>query len=576
MKIASALPRPLRASALALALLMAAPQLAAAKAPAQKSWPDFLASYQEAYLAHNPSFAVTSGRHEYDGQLPDWSAAGIRKNAAFLKAMRAQAKAYPAKALTDTQRFERDYLLARIDGELFWIEEAAAPFRNPAYYLDGGLEPSVYLTRPYATPEVRLKAYIRYLRALPEAAQQIRANLRTPLPRTFVERGISAFGGYAGFFLGDGIAAFASVKDEALQAELKAAAAPAAEAFKSLASWFESERGRATEGFALGPKRFADMLWATERVRTPLTKLEAIGRADLARNTAALKAACAQFLPGGSIEDCIAKNAANKPEGGPVEGARAQLDALRDFIRKEKLVSIPGTETALVNEAPPYQRWNFAYIDIAGPYDKGMPSTYYIAPPDPAWSKAEQEAYIPGRTDLLFTSVHEVWPGHFLQFLHSNRSPFQFGQLFVGYAFAEGWAHYSEEMMWDAGLGNGAADVHIGQLSNALLRNVRFLCAIGMHTKGMSVSECERLFREEGYQDVGSARQQAARGTFDPAYLNYTMGKLMILKLREDWTASRGGRAAWQAFHDQFLSYGGPPIPLVREQMTGKKGGALF
>jgi len=183
---------------------------------------------------------------------------------------------------------------------------------------------------------------------------------------------------------------------------------------------------------------------------------------------------------------------------------------------------------------------------------------------------------VPGQADLLFTSVHEIWPGHFLQFLHANRSPDSFGQVFVGYAFAEGWAHYSEELMIEAGLGKGAPEYRVGQLSNALLRNVRYLCAIGLHTKGMSVETCDTMFRKEAYQDPGNARQQAARGTYDPAYLNYTLGKLMIRKLRADWTAAHGGRGAWLAFHDQFLSSGGPPIPLVREQMLGKADGSLF
>jgi uncharacterized protein (DUF885 family) len=140
----------------------------------------------------------------------------------------------------------------------------------------------------------------------------------------------------------------------------------------------------------------------------------------------------------------------------------------------------------------------------------------------------------------------------------------------------EGWAHYGEEMMWEMGLNDGDPETHIGQLSNALLRDARFLSAIGLHTGGMSVAESERLFTDEAYQDVGSARQQAARGTYDPAYLNYTMGKLMIRKLRADWTASRGGQAAWREFHDAFLSYGGPPIPMVRKAMLGSDGGSLF
>ena len=172
--------------------------------------------------------------------------------------------------------------------------------------------------------------------------------------------------------------------------------------------------------------------------------------------------------------------------------------------------------------------------------------------------------------------MHEVWPGHFLQFLHSNRVSSKVARLFVGYGFAEGWAHYAEELMWEAGLGEGDPGVHIGQLQDALRRNVRFLSAIGLHAQGMTVRESEQMFRDLAYQDIANARQQAARGTFDPAYLNYTLGKLMIRKLRNDWTGSRGGRRAWRAFHDKLLSYGGPPIPLVREGMLGSNAGPPF
>jgi hypothetical protein len=267
----------------------------------------------------------------------------------------------------------------------------------------------------------------------------------------------------------------------------------------------------------------------------------------------------------------MAKVGSDKPEGGAVEGARRQLTDLRQFVIDKDLVTIPGPEEAKVEEAPPFNRWNIAYIEIPGPYETNLPSVYYIAPPDPSWPKAEQQAYIPGRDVLLFTSAHEVWPGHFLQFLHANRAKWTFGRLFVGYAFAEGWAHYTEEMMFDAGLEGSSAEAHVGQLSEALLRNVRFISAIGMHTGTMTMAESEQMFRDKGFQDPGNARQQAARGTYDPGFLNYTLGKLMIMKLREDWIATHGGASSLKAFHDEFLSYGGPPIPLVRAQMLGGK-----
>jgi hypothetical protein len=427
----------------------------------------------------------------------------------------------------------------------------------------------VYLAREYAPLPERMRAFTKYATNLPAALAQARTNLRTPLPKAYARIGQGRIAGLAEYLEGSVPAVFASVSDTTLQRQFATANAGAAKALRELSAWFGQQEKQGTDHFALGPERFSEMLRMTEGVDLPLDTLERRGREDMDRNLAALKDACGRFAPGQSIQKCVDRMNAHKAPGSPVQAAAHQLDTLEAFVRAKNLVSVPGTERALVREAPPYQRFNFAYIDIPGPYEQNLPSIYYIAPPDPAWPKAEQEAYVPGAADLLFTSVHEVWPGHFLNFLHSNRAQSKFGQIFVGYAFAEGWAHYTEEMMWEAGLGNGDPETHIGQLMNALLRNARYLSAIGMHTKGMTLAESERLFREQAYQDPGNARQQAARGAYDPAYLNYTLGKLMIRKLREDWSSSRGGREAWHDFHDQFLSYGGPPIPLVRRAMVG-------
>jgi uncharacterized protein (DUF885 family) len=543
------------------------------------TWSSVREALIEAYLEAHPVFAVVAGRHEYDGRLPDWSAAGIANEIRRLHAARDRAAAVADAELSEAERFERDYLIARFDRDLFWFEVAEAPFTNPAWYLDwtlDNLDPAPYLTRTYAPLDVRMRAYTAYAQAVSQAAAQIRANLRTPLARPLLERGVSAFRGLADFYASDVPAIFAAVQDATLQKSFKAANDEAANAMRQLASWLESQRATATGSFALGADRFARMLQMTEGVTTPLAELEAAGRADLVRNQQALREACAQYAPGATVQACIATMSANKPKGGAVDGALAQLAVLRQFVQQAGVATIPGPEEAQVDEAPPYNRANFAYIDIPGPYEKGLPATYYIAPPDPSWPPAEQRDYLPGQADLLFTSVHEVWPGHFLQFLHSNRNPSLVGRLFVGYAFAEGWAHYAEEMMWEMGLGDGDPETHIGQLTNALMRNARYLSAIGLHTKGMTVEESERMFREEAFADAGTARQQAARGTYDPAYLNYTMGKLMIRRLREDWTAARGGRQAWRQFHDEFMTYGGPPIPMVRRQMTDSAEGSLF
>ncbi len=547
--------------------------LAGCAPSASSAWPQFQNRFVERSFALDPAFAAYQGRHEFDGRLPDWSQQGLTEEIAFLKAAIAEAQAF--SALNQQQSFERDYLVAVARGNLFWLETADQPHTNPAFYM-GSLDPSVYVTRPYAGADVRLRAYITYLKAIPQAATHIRANLRTPMPLTFVDYGKAAFGGLAEYYQGDGKAAFASVDDAALQAELNNASNAAAAAMTGLSNWIETQRRSATQDFALGAERFSQMLRDTEMVDLPLAELEAIGRADLERNQQALTKACARYAPRASLATCMARANADKPDGGAVAGARAQLAGLRAFIVAHDLVTIPGDEQALVEESPPYARQNFAYIDIPGPYETNLPSVYYISPPDPSWPAAVQADFVPGETELLFVSAHEVWPGHFLNFLHANRSELQFGRVFVGYAFAEGWAHYTEEMMWEAGLGEGDPRVHIGQISNALRRDCRFLSAIGMHTANMSVAQSRQMFVEQCYQDEGNARQQAARGTYDPAYLNYTLGKLLIRRLREDWTAARGGRAAWRDFHDGFLSSGGPPIPLVRAQMMGGAPAAAF
>jgi uncharacterized protein DUF885 len=544
----------------------------ACKAPAGagsgSNWNQFVSGFLETYFQANPLFAVYQGRHDFDGRFPDWSDAGLKGWTGRLHQLRDSAVSFPVDSADPASRFERDYLVALIDRDLFWMERADWPHRNPSWYTDQ-LDPNVYLARPYAPLAERMKSYTRWAGGLPTALAQIRANLRTPLPKAYTDIGRGRFGGLASYLEKDVPVAFDSVQDSLTQKEFATANTAAIRALKDLDSWLATEQKRGTNDYAMGRELFADMLKSTEMVDVPLDRLEALGRADMDRNLKALKEACAKFAPGQTMSQCMSRMNAHKPVGGAVAAARAQLDTLEAFVRSKNLVSVPGTEKALVHEAPPYQRFNFAYIDIPGPYEKNIPSIYYIAPPDPTWPPAEQAAYVPGVADLLFTSVHEVWPGHFLNFLHSNRAQSKFGQVFVGYAFAEGWAHYAEEMMWEAGLGNGDPETHIGQLANALLRNARFLSAIGLHTQGMTVAQSERLFREQAYQDPGTARQQALRGTYDPAYLNYTLGKLMIRNLREDWTKSRGGRDAWHDFHDQFLSYGGPPIPLVRRAMVG-------
>jgi len=535
-------------------------------------WNAFVEAFITETFTARPHLGVYAGRHEFDGKLPDFSAEGLRRETARLHAARDRVRSFDEAALDAAQRYERDYVLRAIEDELFWVETMQWGTVNPGFY-GWAFDPNVYVAREYAPLPVRMRAYIAYAKGIPRLAAQVRANLKTPMPRTYVQLGRILFGGMATFYANDVPTVFASVADPALQSEFRAANGAAIAATKELDAWLASQEATATEGYAIGAARFAEMMWATERVDISIARLKEIGERDMERNLAALREACARYTPGKTLAECTQKVKAEKPPEGPVAAATRQLDDLRKFIVARKVVTIPGPEQARVAEAPPYRRWNAAYINIPGPYEKNLPSTYYIAPPDEKWTRGEQLAYIPGKSDLLFISVHEVWPGHFLQFLHANRAPSKLGRIFTSYAFSEGWAHYTEEMMWEMGLNDGDPATHVGQILNALLRNARYLSAIGLHTGGMTVAQSEAMFREKAFQDPGNSRQQAARGTFDPAYGNYTLGKLMIRKLRDDWTANRGGRTAWQAFHDEFLAHGSPPVPMIRKVMLGPDSG---
>jgi signal transduction histidine kinase len=535
-------------------------------AAASGEWSGFVDRFVAKYFEFNPHVAVSAGLHQYDGKLPDLGPEAVAGQLAWLQKERDRMAAWDLSAAGEAARFERDYLLSAADRLRFQLAISEFLYTNPTLY-SGVMGPDVYLTREYAPLPERMRAFIEYEKSLPAFLSTMRSNLRSPLARPRLETARGIFDGYVTFFQDTVPGIFAGVEDEALQAALASSNATALGALRETRDWVAAQLENASNDYALGADRFLEMLRLSEGVEITLDELRAAGTQDLQRNLEALRAACAQYAPGETVAACAEKSQLRKPAEGPVAGARRQLPMLRQFLIDEGIVTIPSDEVALVDEAPPYRRFNAAYIQVPGPYERGLPSIYYIAPPDPSWSEEDQRAYIPAEMDLLFISAHEVWPGHFLQNLYSNRT--KIGNIFGHTTYSEGWAHYCEEMMWDAGLGRGDPETHIGQLLNALLRNVRFMSAIGLHTEGMTVEQSVQMFETQAYQDHGNALQQARRGTFDPGYLNYTLGKLMIVKLRDDWTAGRGGKNAWKEFHDRLLSYGEPPLPLVRRYMLG-------
>jgi uncharacterized protein (DUF885 family) len=538
-------------------------------APAAGGWRSLADEYLAAAFEADPMAAARLGRHEYDGRIRSYTAQAYQQDAARLRAFRDRVLRLDRASLSADDDYERALLMADVSEQLFWIEKARAPQRNCVYTAEP-LMPGLFAIRPYAAPDVRARALARYARALPRALTELRGLLEQPLPRAHAETCAELFEGLAAFLETDAPAAFAEVKDPAARAELSSALRPAVQAAREHARWFRDLLPVATGPFALGRALYEDMIRSTEGLAVDAEEVERLGLRDVEANTAALREACARFAPGQGLDACLSRMMARKPSQGTLAAARVQLPELLEFLRSRALVTLPTSEQPRVEETPSYARSNQAAIEMPGPYEEGLPAFYYITPPDPSWPRAEQEAYLPSSAVLLNTSVHEVWPGHYLQDQVARRARWPLARVILSYAFVEGWAHYTEQMMWDAGFRNDQPEFRIAQLQEALLRDVRLLSAVGLHVKGMTVEESERLFRERAFQDPANAHQQALRGTYDPAYHNYTLGKLQILRLREEWAAPRGGRAAWGRFHDALLELGAPRLGLARAKLLGE------
>ena len=535
-------------------------------APVAPHAPQAFDTLSSAALDHmfqaSPSSAVSLGLHDYDGRLPDRSAAGLAAELATLRADRAALDAIDPSTLSPLQREERGTLLQAIRGRLFDAVDLDQFHTNPMSYSDP-IDLDAFVVRDYAPAATRAAAVATLCRALPAYLAQARANLATPIPRPWIDTALLQTKGLAEFADHDVRTALAG------QPDLGPALDTCTTALATHAAWLEAQQPAGTAAYALGTTRFLAMLAETQGIVTDLPTLTRLAQDDLARNTAAIEDAARAIDPTKPTAEVVAALAADRPTADTVLAEATQQAAeMRQFLIDHHIVAIPGDDVAQVRPSPPFQRWNAAFLDGPGPFETvKLPSFYYISPPDPTWPPEVQAAYIPPRADLLFTTIHEVYPGHFIHSLHLRQQSSRVLRSLWSYATGEGWAHYAEEMMYDAGAGGHTPQAHVGQLKEALLRDVRFVVAIGEHTGTMTIEDAEGLFRTRAFVDAGNAHQQAVRGTFDPMFLSYTLGKLVIRKLHDDWMAKHPG-ATLGEFHDAFLSYGAAPLPVIRRAMV--------
>lgn len=530
-------------------------------------------AYLRAYCETYPPIAVWLGFHEYDGRLPDLSHRGLEARLADLRRFLSGLEQIDPADL-DSQAW-LDYQVVRHEAlfETFSMEDWRRLERDPIPYLET-LDVGNYILRNYAPLEVRARALLAHLRGVPAVLSAMRENL-IHLMRPAVDVAVRIGKGLASFLQNDLPGALSGLEDGALRAELDEAIRDAAREVEAAVSWLENELApRAADDFALGAERFARMLALGEGVTIPLDELRRVAEADLARNREAFLETAARL--GGSGRDpqqVIAEGKRRHPTPDDlIPTVRCLVDELRQTVLERGIVSVPYDENCIVAETPPFLRYAFAMMYSSGPFETAASeSYYYVTPPEPDWPPEKVEEWMTAFTyhSLWSTCVHEAWPGHYLHGLHTRNAPSPVTRAFGSYAFTEGWAHYCEQMMWETVCPDDLW-ARLGQLSEALLRDVRFFCALGLHTGGMTVEEATRRFIEDACMEPATAEEEAVRGTYDPGYLNYTLGKLMLLKLREDVRAREGENFDLRRFHDRFLSYGTPPIPVVRQLMLGR------
>jgi uncharacterized protein (DUF885 family) len=264
--------------------------------------------------------------------------------------------------------------------------------------------------------------------------------------------------------------------------------------------------------------------------------------------------------------------------GTLIATAREQVNELRTFLSRTPVVGMPEGDDVTVGATPEFFRWSFASMWTPGPFEtRASRAMYYLTDADPSWPAQRQIEHLRDfNTPTLWTiSMHEVFPGHYLHYQHLRRvtSKVRRSTLFAPASYIEGWAHYCEQMMLEAGFGRGDSALKLGQLGEALVRLARFVVGIRLHTDDWSVEQGVRFFREEAFLEEASARREAERGTFDPTYLVYSVGKLMLLKLRHDWQEDQRGKTTLRAFHDAFLAQGSAPFPALRRLMLDNAAG---
>jgi uncharacterized protein (DUF885 family) len=534
------------------------------------------------YFPNNPTAATVAGIHRYDDRLEDYSRAGVERRVKALHGYEQRLRAVDAARLSERVRDDRELLLSNIRSSLLTLEKIR-PWQNDPDSYSAGITSSAYtlMERNFATANERLRLLSARERLMPAALRAARANLRNP-PRISTEIALEQLPGIVRFYQQDLPSAFSAADDAALKRRFAAINARVVAALIDYSRLLTHELLPRSHGdFRLGARTFRAKLWDDEMVDTPLDQLLDIGMADLRRNQAEFARVAKELEPDKSAQQVLLELDADRPQPEQLlDSFRATFDGLIAFITDHRILTVPPGPRPILRETPPFMRaTTFASMDTPGPFEPVAQEAYfYVTLPDPGWDASRTAGFMAQFNYAVINNVvvHEAYPGHYIQFLWRKRIDDRVRKLFGASTNEEGWAHYCEQMILDEGFGQpgtGATDarqsklLRLGQLQDALLRNARFIVAIKMHTGDMTLEQAIAFFVEEGYQSREVGEVETKRGTSDPTYLYYTLGKLQILKLRSDFKAREGERFRLKDFHDAFMQQGFPPIKMVRRAL---------
>jgi uncharacterized protein (DUF885 family) len=541
--------------------------------------------YIKGYFGARPLQGTALGLHEYDGKIADYSRLALDAELSRLHRFDDRLDKFDPANLSPRQSIDLRILRAAVKKELFQMQEMSVFERNPMVYASAA-DLNIYVQRNFAPLEDRVRSLIAIEAQVPNILIAARTNLKEVLSKPCVELAIQIAKGSAAFLKKDLPDAIAGLKDERLRASFQTSNRRAANALSDYAAWLEREKlPKASQQFALGEEKFRRLLAITELVDLPPQKILEIGLEQLKAEQEAFAKAAKIIDPSKSPIEVFRQIQSEHPAPeNLIPEVANNLDKIRKYVVTHNLVTIPSDVRAKVKETPQYDRaTSFASMDTPGPFEKrATEAYYYVTPTEKDWPEKQKEEWLTAfnyyTSDI--TSIHEAYPGHYVQFLRLNASPAnKVEKIFGSYAFTEGWAHYCEKMMIDEGYGSStdstpseedakrAAKYRMAKADEALLRLCRLIVSIKMHTQNMSVDEATKFFQENCYYEEKPARQEAMRGTFDPLYLNYTLGKLQILKLRDDYKAQEGDNFSLKKFHNELLNHGMPPIRLLREIM---------